>query len=217
MLFLSLIIGASVAYQTTGIKHYLSRDGISELKNTILALGWTGALIYLLVYITIVSFGLPNLPFQLAAGALYGIWPAFLMMYLGVNCGAMGAFTLARVLGRTSIEQIFGHRLLNLNRRIETGGFQFILYLRLIPLMPFNAINYASGVSRIPTRTYISANILGMLPLTFVHVALGHAAGTLSLSDPESWKKPELFLPVLIAVVFLVAGIALGRRKAKQS
>lgn len=175
LLFVLLIAAASLEWRRLGLEHYLRKEGLSLLKSQILALGGRGIAGYLAVYILFVTLGLPNLPFQLAAGAIYGVLPAFIMMYTGVNIGAVTAFALARGLGQKAIEDIWGHHLKVLNQRIESGGFYFVLALRLIPLMPFNAINYASGISRMRFCDYLLANVLGTIPLTLVHIIIGHA------------------------------------------
>ncbi|MEW6058477.1 MAG: VTT domain-containing protein [Bdellovibrionota bacterium] len=162
-----------MAWHFGGAKQYLSSGAFEQLKSNLVATGYKGIAFYILVYICLVTFGLPNLPFQIAAGSIYGSTTAFLMMYLGVNFGAFMAFSLARTLGRKGIEELWGHKLEGLNKRIEKGGLKMLLIMRLIPMLPFNATNYASGISRLKTRDYVLATALGTLPLTFLHVYFG--------------------------------------------
>lgn len=164
------------------------------------------------IYVAFVTFGIPNLPFQLASAAIYGLWPGFFLNYLGVNIGAFGALALARALGRKSLENLFGERLRVLNELIGRGGFRLLLLLRLIPLVPFNVINYAAGISRLRKRDYLAANLVGMIPITFIHSALGSAAATLNLRDPRSWLEPRLLLPLLAIVAMMIVAVVFTRR-----
>ncbi|MBI3556646.1 MAG: TVP38/TMEM64 family protein [Deltaproteobacteria bacterium] len=214
-LFVALVLAAAIAYRTTGVRTYLQPAMILHVRSQVLTYGIGGQLAFILFYALIVSFGLPNMPFQLAAGALYGISVSFVMMIAGVNLGALGAFFIARRLGRKGVEELFGHRLIELNRRIEKGGFRFVLVLRLIPLMPFNAVNYAAGISRLKLRDYVTANLVGMIPLTLVHVILGSAAGEIDLTLPGSWLAPKVLLPLCVSGLMLLSAIFFFRGRER--
>jgi uncharacterized membrane protein YdjX (TVP38/TMEM64 family) len=177
VVFVALLIFGTIAYRTSGLQHELNLKGIDHLRAHALAYGWRGMAVYTAVYIACLAVGMPNLPFQLAAGAIYGIWPAYVMMFIGVNLGALGAFLVARYLGRRSLEQLVGHKLIDLNRAIERKGNRYLLVLRLIPMVPFNAVNFASGLSRMRISVYIAATVIGTIPLTLLHVSVGHAMG----------------------------------------
>lgn len=215
--FVLLLVAAGVGYRASGLKELLAPGALELFRARILALGLPGALAFTAAYIIIVTFGLPNLPFQLAAGAVYGTWRAFGLMYAGVNLGALTAFFLARTMGRASVEELLGARLQGLNSTIEKGGFRFLLTLRLIPLMPFNAINYASGLSRLKIRDYLAANVLGMFPLTLLHVMFGDAAGSLDLSNPRSWLDPKVIISLGGALTALAIAVIYHLRHRRHT
>ena len=215
-LLLALVLLAAIAFRVTGLRSGLQPASILRLRSHMLALGFFGQAAYVTVYAAIVSFGLPNMPFQLAAGAVYGIGTGFAMMIVGVNLGALGAFFMARRLGRKAVEDLFGHRLIILNRSIEKGGFTFVLVLRLIPLMPFNAVNYAAGISRLRLRDYILANIVGMIPLTLVHVTLGSAASHIDLTRVSSWTDPKVLFPLCVTFLMLAFAVFFYRRRTRR-
>jgi uncharacterized membrane protein YdjX (TVP38/TMEM64 family) len=175
--FIALVVLGTVSYRASGLQHDLNLKGIDHLRAHALAYGWKGMAVYSAVYVLCLAVGMPNLPFQLAAGAIYGIWRAYVMMYISVNLGALAAFAVARYLGRRSVEQLAGQKLTDLNRAIERKGNRYLLVLRLIPLVPFNAVNFASGLSRMPFSLYAAATAIGTLPLTLVHVVAGHVMG----------------------------------------
>jgi uncharacterized membrane protein YdjX (TVP38/TMEM64 family) len=217
-LFVLLVAAAAIAYRETGLKRYFEPTGLELLRTRVLALGWPGAVAYVVVYTVFVTLGLPNLPFQLAAGAIYGVGRAFIMMFLGANLGALGAFALARSLGRRAAEELLGggrQFYARLNHRIERGGKRQLIVFRLVPLMPFNVINYTAGLSRMKLRDYMLANLPGMLPLTLLHVIIGQAAGRLKLTNPRSWLDPSLFFPLVLAGAVAAVAYVLGKRASK--
>lgn len=215
-LMAGILIGAAAAYHFGGLKQYFAREAIETLRDQVLALGWLGVLGFMIIYIGFVTFGIPNLPLQLMCGAVYGMWWAYVMMYIGVNIGALTAFSMGRLLGRKGIEELWGHRLKGLNGMIERGGFRLILILRLLPLMPFNSINYGSGISRVRVKTYMAATLLGTIPLTFLHVTLGDAAGTLDLGKASSWMHPKIFVPLVLAGCLMIFALMWGRIQQKR-
>lgn len=216
-LMVGILIGAALGYHFGGLKQYFDRNAIDVLRGQVLEMGALGVLAFMAVYIFFVTFGIPNLPLQLMCGAIYGMWPAYAMMYVGVNIGALTAFSMGRFLGRKGIEELWGHRLKGLNAMIERGGFRLLLILRLLPLMPFNSINYGSGISRIRVKTYMAATVLGTIPLTFLHVTLGDAAGTLDLTKAESWLSPKVLPPLLLAGGLMVFALGWGRLQQKRT
>ena len=103
-----------------------------------------------------------------------------------------------------------GHRLDDLYRQANQGsGFQFILLLRLVPLMPWELQNYVAGVTRVRVPVYLLATVLGSAPLSIALVILGAAA-----KNPSSW---QFFAALALTAVVLLVPIlvALLRRQKK--
>src|SRR4051812_48678880 len=110
ILFALLLIGAAALYREFDLGRSFTPAGRNVLAAKADELGLKGMLAYIAIYVVFVTLGLPNLPFQLLAGAIYGMWRGVLLMYVGVNIGALTAFTLARVLGRRGFENFFGEK-----------------------------------------------------------------------------------------------------------
>jgi uncharacterized membrane protein YdjX (TVP38/TMEM64 family) len=92
--------------------------------------------------------------------------------------GATAAFLLARLLGRDGVRTLIGEdsgALETLDRVVDRHGFRGLLTLRLIPLVPFNVLNLASGLVRLPWPTYAAATAIGILPGTVVYVLFADA------------------------------------------
>jgi uncharacterized membrane protein YdjX (TVP38/TMEM64 family) len=63
---------------------------------------------------------------------------------------------------------------------IQQNGFLTVLFLRFVPLFPFNGLNFALGLTSIKARDYILGTLLGIIPGTFAYVFFGDSLGTLS-------------------------------------
>ena len=60
---------------------------------------------------------------------------------------------------------------------METEGWRFVAFVRLVPLLPFAALNYALGLTRIPLWQYVIASYLAMLPGAAAYSYIGYAGG----------------------------------------
>ena len=82
---------------------------------------------------------------------------------------------------------LFGSKLEGLNRELEARGFNYLLFLRLVPLFPFFLINLAGGLTRLPLRTFVVGTLIGIIPGGFVFVNAGASlAAITTLRDVAS-------------------------------
>ena len=72
---------------------------------------------------------------------------------MGADAGALIAFAAGRFLGRSFVQRVVGARFEKLLAQIGRHGFQIIFYLRLVPLIPYNALNLLAGASPSGART----------------------------------------------------------------
>lgn len=137
--------------------------------------GARGPLLLMLLMILAVVVGpIPTLPISATAGLVYGVVNGTAIAALGALMGAMLAFSLARFLGRDSLQHCFpGNPLLapDSSQRYLTLT---ILLTRLVPVFSFALISYAAGVTAIQAWRFALATLVGMLPMTVVYAGLGH-------------------------------------------
>ena len=106
---------------------------------------------------------------------------------IAATLGATLAFLITRYLLRDMVLGKFGKRLEGINRELEARGFNYLLFLRLVPVFPFFLINLAAGVTRLPLRTFVLATMIGIIPGGFVYVNAGASLATItSLSGVAS-------------------------------
>jgi uncharacterized membrane protein YdjX (TVP38/TMEM64 family) len=116
---------------------------------------------------------LPAPALAFAAGYLFGTFWGFVLTWLGALLGGILCFAIARSLGREYVAQ--STRLQGLDRRVEEHGATIIFVLRLIPVISFDVISYAAGLSGLSFGRFFAATALGMAPGTFVFVYAGGA------------------------------------------
>ena len=168
------------------------------------------AAIFVVVYVVVATIGLPGLPLTLAGGAIFGVAAGIALTWLGATLGATGAFLLARTLGGDALRRLLGARAGTLDRIVGDGAFLTILRLRLIPVVPFNGLNFGAGLAGVRLAPYVAATALGILPGTSVYTYFAD-----SLLAGTDGAKQTAFIRVAIAGVLLLAlsyAPALARR-----
>jgi uncharacterized membrane protein YdjX (TVP38/TMEM64 family)/rhodanese-related sulfurtransferase len=140
---------------------------------------------------------------SLAGGALFGpVWGT-LWNLLGALLGATLAFLIARGLGAEWVERRLGGRLRRLVDGVAAEGWRFVALMRLVPLVPFNLLNYALGLTRISLRAYILASAVCMLPGAVAYTWLGYAGRSAAEGNSAALRYGLLGLGVLAMIAFL--------------
>ena len=193
-----ILIGGALTAALTPLGQYLSRDGI-ELAITWLRSSPAAVLVYVVVYAAATALAIPGSILTLAGGAMFGVFWGTLYTTVGANIGANLAFGIGRYLGRDGIERLAGTRLDALDRATENHGFRGLLTLRLIPAVPFNALNFGSGLTAIRWPTYALATVIGIFPGTLVYTMFADAL----LAGSQEASR-DAVLRVLISGAILV-------------
>ncbi len=128
----------------------------------------------LLLVVQAVAAPLPAPAVAFAGGYIFGTGWGFVLTWFGALLGGALSFALSRVFGRGFVAR--NARLKRLDRQVEEHGAVLIFVLRLIPLVSFDALSYAAGLTGISFRRFFVASALGSAPGTFVFVYLGGAS-----------------------------------------
>src|SRR5262249_17216781 len=129
----------------------------------------TARLIYVAVYIVGTVLLLPGTVLSFAGAVLFGAYEGTLYTWMGAVAGSTLSFLLARWLGRDFVERLFGGRFAAFDQRIRDHGFTGLLIIRLLPVFPFNAVNFGCGLTGLRLRDYVLATAIGIVPGTFVY------------------------------------------------
>ena len=131
-------------------------------------------LVFFAVYVLITALSLPGAAIMtLAAGASFGLVWGTVVVSIASTLGATLAMLAARYLLRDSIEKRFGPKLAEVNKGIEKEGGLYLFTLRLVPLIPFFALNLLMGLTKMKTWTFFWVSELGMFAGTVAYVNAG--------------------------------------------
>lgn len=165
--------------------------------------GGAGPVLFMALYALATLLFLPGSVLTLAGGALFGpVWGT-LWNLTGATLGAGLAFLAARYLAADWVKQKAGPRLNGLLEGVAAEGWRFVAFARLVPLFPFNLLNYALGLSRIPFLAYILASWVFMLPGAIAYTYLGYAGREAVAGGEDLIQKGLIALALLAAAAFL--------------
>jgi len=139
----------------------------------------------------------------LAGGALFGpVWGTFLNL-TGATIGATVAFLVSRYVASDWVTRKAGGRTKQLVEGVEAEGWRFVAFVRLVPLFPFNLLNYGLGLTRINVWHYAITSYVAMLPGVIAFTYLGYAGREAVGGGEGLIRKAMLGLALLAAVAFL--------------
>ena len=210
LIFLIFIAIVVVTIKTTGVSGYLEEQ---TLRAWIESYGIMAPVIYVVVYTIAPSLFLPGLPITIVGGILFGPFWGVVYTIIGSTLGACVAFFVSRYLAREWVErQLKGPRWRRLDAGVEKQGWKVVAFTRLIPIFPFNLLNYAFGLTKISFQQYAVTTFLCMLPACIAFIVFSS-----SLLDLIRGKVSPMLIVGLLLVVLVSAFPTIYRRyKAKR-
>ncbi len=194
-------------------------DDWSDVLRGVESLGPWAAAAFVGLYATLTVAWVPGSVMTLAAGAIFGLVEGTLITLAGATIGAALAFLVARYLARDAVERrLGGHRKLRtIDEALAREGAKVVFLLRLSPVFPFNALNYALGLTRVRFRDYVLASATGMVPGTFLYVYAGHAAGRVAdAAIAETPRGAGYYALLAVGLVATIAATVLVTRAARR-
>ena len=200
LLILALLLGASwLAARYFGLFEYAEPDRLRGLIEHARSSRWAAPL-FVITYIAITTLGLPATPITLAGGALFGVVEGAGLNWLGATLGATGAFFVARALGRDAVRRLLGRRSAVLDRLTGAGTFTSLVRLRLIPVVPFNGLNFGAGLAGVQPGAFVASTAFGIIPGTVIYTYFADA-----LLNGVAGAREEAFVQIAIAGTLLIA------------
>jgi uncharacterized membrane protein YdjX (TVP38/TMEM64 family) len=208
IIFIGFLMAAITTVRVTGLHAYLDQQ---RLQQWIAGYGAWGPLIYIFFYFLAPAFFLPGLPLTLVGGVLFGPLWGVVYAITGATGGACIAFLVARYLGREWVaNKLQGTNLGKLDDEVERQGWKIVAFTRLIPLFPFNLLNYAFGLTRIKFLHYAITSFIGMLPACIAYIVFSS-----SLLDLLKGKiSVQLIVGIVLVVIVSAIPIYYKKRKA---
>lgn len=186
---------------------YRERLDYAGIADWVALAGPAGPLLFVGVYALATVLFLPGAVLTLAGGALFGpVWGS-LYNLVGATLGATLAFLAGRHLAahrvQAALEKREGGRIDRLMKGVEAEGWRFVAFARLVPLFPFNLLNYALGLTRIRLVHYMLASLVFMLPGAVAYTYLGYAGREAVAGGEGLIRKGLIALGLLAAVAFI--------------
>jgi len=188
---------------------------LGELREWIQSLGALGPVVYLSIYIAAVVLAIPGSVISIMAGVMFGSFLGVLLVSVGSTIGAGLAFLIARHLAREAVAERMERnpRFHRLDLMTEQHGSIIVAITRLVPLFPFNLLNYGFGLTRVRFRVYLFWSWLCMLPGTILYVV---GADTVTRTAAQG-RIPWLLIGILTLTLAIITMLVREARKKMSS
>jgi uncharacterized membrane protein YdjX (TVP38/TMEM64 family) len=182
--------------------------------------GAWGVLAFVLGYAVATVAFVPGSLLTLAGGAIFGFAAGTAYVFAGAVLGSSAAFLVARYVARPAVERRLARdpRFERIDAAVGRDGRKMVFLLRLSPLLPYNALNYALGLTSVRFRDYVLASV-GMLPATVMWVYAGRLAGDLAsvAAGAGVAHGPSYYLMLAVGLAATLAVILWVTRLARRA
>lgn len=192
----AIVFIAGIIFSTTYIFFHLGIAKSIERMQEILFyedFSFLNILFFLSLFVVRNIFFIPISLLLALGGTLFGVWLGLLLCGIGEIIGGTIGFFFARYYGRTFFKSEQVPLLDIIDKKVETHGFLTIFVLRLLPILPFDLINFAAGLSRIRFSSYFYATSISIWPDCLFFVLLG-----------SSVKNPKMIVFAGILILFII-------------
>jgi len=197
ILFIAAAVFSTIYFD---LGQYFQQEKIETIVNQF---GILAPIAYIVIYILATLLFLPDALLAIAGGALFGKYLGTLYSMTGVVIGATIAFLMARYLGRDFIEKWVIEKsstLQKYDKKLKRHGLWVMLVFRLIPFFPYNALNFALGLTDVKLSDYIITTVIGLVPGTFMYSYFGDALAQ------KDWTT-LIVLAIIVMLILLVLWI----------
>jgi uncharacterized membrane protein YdjX (TVP38/TMEM64 family) len=182
--------------------------------------GWTAAVVFIAAYVAASVAFVPGAALTLIAGAVFGLARGVPIVFIGAVLGSSAAFGIARTVARERVARWVARdpRTAAAVDAVASGGTKVVLLLRLSPLVPYNLLNYALGVTTISYRAYLAGSI-GMLPATVLYTYYGKVIGdvTAVVAGAAPARGVEYYAFLLVGLVATAAATVMITSAARKA
>jgi len=210
VVLIAVLIALVVAARVFGLG-----EKLGDLKDWIAEQGVLGPFIFAGVYAIATVAAIPGSALTIAAGALFGSVVGVITVIFGATLGASLCFLIARYFARDAIAGSLGknEKFRKLDELTEKNGAIIVAITRLVPLFPFNLLNYGFGLTKVPFWTYVCWSFLCMLPGTILYVVGTDAVAT----GIEEGRVPWVLVGVVLLIIgLLTVVVKQARKKLKE-
>jgi uncharacterized membrane protein YdjX (TVP38/TMEM64 family) len=172
-----LVLLIAVAWGS-GLGHQLSLAAIAENRSALkdfTAQHWFAAIaIFAAAYIAIVALSVPGAAvMSILGGFLFGWWVSAPLTALSATIGAIIVFHVVKTSFGEALAERAGPTARKLQQGFAADAFNYLLFLRLVPVFPFFLVNAVAGICRVNLLTFIAATVIGIAPAALIFAFVG--------------------------------------------
>lgn len=176
---------------------------------------------YTVIYVLVVALSVPGALFlTVAGGILFGALLGGAAALVGATGGAICVFLIAKSALGEYLARCAGPRAARIAEGFKADAFNYLLFLRLVPVFPFWLVNLVPALCGVSLKTFASATALGMIPGTFAFTFVGAGLESVVIAQEAAYRaclaagRPEcrldFHLKSVITPQILAALVALG-------
>lgn len=176
-----LLLGLAL-FLLFGLERYFSFEMLSRHHAALV--GWVAAntglaiLLFVLAYALVVAFSLPvAIVITPLGGFLFGTWLGAILSVIGATLGSVVLFLAARSALHDVFHRKAGATLARLEAGFRRDSFNYLLFLRLVPVFPFWLVNIVPALLGMRLGPYVLATVIGIIPAAIVYASLGAGLG----------------------------------------
>ncbi|MCK5396481.1 MAG: TVP38/TMEM64 family protein [Gammaproteobacteria bacterium] len=210
---LAIVIVSGIA----GVFLYRDNINVDELKLQFEQLGGFAPLIFIAVYTLGTLLFLPGSLLTLTGGVLFGpVWGT-LYNLTGATLGATLAFLVSRYLGADWVSNKASGWLQKILDGVKKEGWRFVAFTRLVPLFPFNILNYVLGLTGIRLLPYFMTTWICMIPGAFVYTWIGYTGREAATGGGNLLQNILIALALLAVAIYLPRVVTKFRNSDKKT
>lgn len=221
---LVLIVGLVLFFALGGTK-YLSFPMLSHhyksLSTYTVNHYFISALIFVSIYILIAAFSIPGATIMtLFGGFLFDAFFGTVWVIIGATIGATITFLAVKTAFGDVLKNKAGSTIHKMQAGFSENEFNYLLFLRLLPIFPFFIINIAAGVLGVRLRTFFIGTLIGIIPGSFTYAwvgsGLGYALSKGKKIDMGIIFEPRVLFPILVLAALSVIPVIYKKIKNKK-
>jgi uncharacterized membrane protein YdjX (TVP38/TMEM64 family) len=220
-----LLLGLAL-FLLLGLERYFSFEMLSRNQAALAA--WVAEhevlaeLLYVLAYTLIVAFSLPiAVVVTVLGGYLFGVWLGAVLSVIGATLGSVAVFLAARTAFYDLFHARAGRALARLEEGFRRDSFNYLLFLRLVPVFPFWLVNIVPALLGVRLWPYAIATFIGIIPGAVVYSSVGAGLGVLidrgEAPDPAMIFEWRFLLPLLGLGVLALLPVLYTRLRRRRT
>jgi uncharacterized membrane protein YdjX (TVP38/TMEM64 family) len=144
---------------------------------------------FIAVYVAVVALSIPGAAIlTVAGGALFGWFVGGLAALVGATVGATVVFLIARTACGEYLLRRAGPLAAKVAQGFRADAFNYLLFLRLVPVFPFWLVNLAPALTGVGLGTFVLATAIGIIPGTFAYALVGAGLDSIIAAQESAYR-----------------------------